>query len=153
MKIAVFSDSHGDVDVMCRAVAAWQPDLILHLGDYAADADDLQRETGIPTRRVRGNCDMASRAPDSDLFELCGVRIMMCHGHKFSVKISLDAVLNAAAFSRADVLLYGHTHAAHIERMGGLLVINPGSAGSPSHPTWVKLVLDSGRAEAELAVI
>ena len=153
LKIAVFSDSHGDVSTMERAVNIWQPDLILHLGDHASDADSLAARTGIPTRRVRGNCDLASRAPDSDLFELGGLRIMMCHGHRFGVKDSLDPLISSADFSKADILLYGHTHQSHIERIGRMLVINPGSSGTGLHTSWVKLTIADGEAAAELVSI
>ncbi|MGI6028964.1 MAG: metallophosphoesterase family protein [Candidatus Heteroscillospira sp.] len=153
MKIAVFSDSHGDVDTMLSAVRAWQPDLILHLGDHALDAEELAGECGISVRRVRGNCDLASRAPDSDMFELEGVRILMCHGHRHRVKLGLDAMLNAAYFSHADVVLYGHTHVSDLQHHGDMLVINPGSVGTGSHPSWAKLELDGGEIQAEIVPI
>ena len=34
MKILVFSDSHGRIDVMRSIAVKENPDLILHLGDY-----------------------------------------------------------------------------------------------------------------------
>ena len=153
MKIAVFSDSHGDVQAMVRAVRGYGPDLVLHLGDHAADAEELAAECGVAIRRVRGNCDLASRAPDSDLFELAGVRILMCHGHRHRVKLTLDALLNAAHFSRADVVLYGHTHIADLQHEGQMLVLNPGSIGTGSHPSWAKLELEDGTARAEIVRI
>ena len=153
MKIAVFSDSHGDVDTMCQAVRGYAPDLILHLGDHALDGEELAAECGIQLRRVRGNCDLASRAPDSDLFELEGVRILMCHGHRHRVKLSLDSLLNAGHFSRADVVLYGHTHIADLQHVGDMLVLNPGSCGTGSHPSWAKLELHDGDVHSEIVYI
>ena len=37
MKIAVFSDTHGNTGKMLRAVEALRPDAIVHLGDYERD--------------------------------------------------------------------------------------------------------------------
>ena len=150
MKIAVFSDSHGSLDEMLCAVRVWQPDLILHLGDHALDAQELRTECGVPVRCVKGNCDLGSAVPASNMFVLDGVRIMMCHGHLHRVKITLDSLLNAGHFSRADVVLYGHTHAAHLERVENMLVINPGSIGCARRKSWAKLEINDGKASAEI---
>jgi len=149
----VFSDSHGSLEEMLHAVRVWQPDLILHLGDHALDAQELQTECGVPVRYVKGNCDLGSPAPASNMFELDGVRIMMCHGHLHRVKMTLDSLLNAAHFSRADVVLYGHTHVAHLEETAGMLVINPGSVGSSRRRSWAKLETHDGKASAEVVYI
>lgn len=153
MKIAVFSDSHGSIDPMLRAVRAFAPDMILHLGDHASDAQSLQVECAIQVKAVRGNCDLGSFAPQSDFFEMGGLRTLMCHGHLHRVKLSLDSLLNAAHFSRADIVLYGHTHVPHIERIGSMLVINPGSVGTGSHPTWAKLIIEDKKASAEIVQV
>ena len=41
MRIVVFSDSHGSVEPMLHAVREEKPDLVLHLGDHARDAEAL----------------------------------------------------------------------------------------------------------------
>ncbi|MGE4353003.1 MAG: metallophosphoesterase [Oscillospiraceae bacterium] len=150
MKIAVFSDSHGDISAMLAAVRSFSPDLILHLGDHTGDADELTAETGIPVRRVRGNCDFATTAPLSDMFELSGRRILMCHGHRHQVKLGLDSLLNAAHFSHADIVLYGHTHQAYLAHVGNMLILNPGSIGSGTHRSWAKLTIENEKTDAEI---
>ena len=45
------------------------------------------------------------------------------------MKYTLDALLNAAYFAGADIVLFGHTHRALSETMQGLYVVNPGTAG------------------------
>ena len=153
MKIAVFSDSHGDISSMLAAVRSFSPDMIFHLGDHAKDADELTIQTGIQVRRVRGNCDFGSTAPESDMFVLAGRRILMCHGHRHKVKISLDCLLDAAIFSRADIVLYGHTHTAHLEHEGNMLLLNPGSIGSGSHRSWAKLIIDDEKVTAKITLV
>jgi hypothetical protein len=51
----------------------------------------------------------------------------MAHGHLFASKGRKEALLHA--FPRANFVLYGHTHQAHLEQIGQVTVINPGSAG------------------------
>ena len=58
MLIAVFADSHGELDGMCAAIDGHRPDMVLHLGDYARDAESLEKYyPGLDIRYVRGNCD------------------------------------------------------------------------------------------------
>jgi predicted phosphodiesterase len=51
------------------------------------------------------------------------------------------------------VLVYGHTHRQLITRAEGRLVINPGAAGPRRFnllPSVAKLVIENGRADAEI---
>ena len=85
MNILVFSDSHGDVDVMEALTARWQPDQVLHLGDHFSDMVKLHlRFPEIPMQGVRGNCD-APGSPERIRLTLGGTRILMVHGHRQGV--------------------------------------------------------------------
>ena len=62
MKIAVFSDTHGSSRGMIKAVAEYEPDQIIHLGDGMRDTEALEAEFPmIPVCRVAGNCDYDSQ--------------------------------------------------------------------------------------------
>ncbi len=140
MRVAVFSDSHGRTDKMIHALQNWQPDLIIHLGDYARDAEYLKKAfPQTPVRAVRGNRDIGSSEPERECFFIGPVKVFITHGHIYGVKRSLDALLNAAYFSGARVALYGHTHVADCRRLGGILVLNPGSAGKGIKPSYARL--------------
>jgi len=131
MLIAVFSDTHGHTGPMHRAILRHRPDMVLHLGDHARDAEELaELFPGLDVRSVRGNCDLACPAPESLQFEAEGVSIFMTHGHRYSVKFTLDSLLNAAHFSGAKLALFGHTHCAEYRNYGDLALLNPGSAGT-----------------------
>ena len=131
MRIVVFSDSHGSVEPMLHAVREEKPDLVLHLGDHARDAEALQRELpGLDIRFVRGNCDWSSDAEEVLTPVADGVRIFMTHGHRYGVKYTLDSLANAAHFSGASLALFGHTHQSEYRRMGDVTLFNPGAAGS-----------------------
>ena len=71
MKLLVFSDSHGNIEHMRRAVEQEKPDQILHLGDVMRDAVELSRSyPNIPLELVPGNCDYAIRG---GLVPTCGI--------------------------------------------------------------------------------
>ena len=42
MRVIVLSDSHGRFDLLKRAAQQYPADLVIHLGDHAADAVRLQ---------------------------------------------------------------------------------------------------------------
>ena len=132
MLIAVFSDTHGNTEPMCAAVEKYKPDMVLHLGDHVRDAEELERRfPGLDVRRVKGNCDTwdTSGAPEHLQFAAEGVEIYMVHGHRQSVKTTLDALANTVHFSGAKLGLFGHTHQSEYKVMGGVTLFNPGSAG------------------------
>ena len=140
MRLAVFSDSHGFCASMISAVRAYGPDMILHLGDYSRDAEELIKEfPSTPVKAVKGNCDFASQYPENELFSVEDKTIFMTHGHKYNVKFTLDSMLNSAHFAGADIVLFGHTHKALVLEAAGMRVMNPGTAGTGREPSWAKL--------------
>ena len=147
MNILVISDSHGKRDRI-EAIIGRQirrPDAIIFLGDGLSDIDFCDT-TGIALYKVRGNCDSIflndmADAPDEQIVNLDGIRIMMTHGHNYGVKSTLTPLISAAAKNKADVLLFGHTHEGFemtlmpdndlgIKIEKPLHIMNPGSLGS-----------------------
>lgn len=144
MKIVVFSDSHGEVDAMEQVVRRERPYLVLHLGDLCRDFEELQRR--LPTQvmqNVCGNCDGFTETPDQRLLRVEGRRILMMHGHRYGVKQSCGAAVFAAQEAGADILLFGHTHAALCEDLDGLWVMNPGSCRG-YHASYGVISLEKG---------
>lgn len=130
MKILVASDSHGNTAPLLDAVFDVSPQLLLHLGDYERDCNELRAVfPRLMVRACRGNGDFRTMEPDNDEFVIENKRFFMTHGHLYGVKTGLDAVLNAGISRGADVLLFGHTHRAYQEVFDGMLVVNPGSIG------------------------
>ena len=149
MKCIVFSDSHGDSQALLRAVAVTGPDMIIHLGDGVRDCAVLINNfPQIPLRRIRGNCDFASKEPLTDEFVVNGKRVFMAHGHSYNVKCTTTAIVNAAVSRDADILLFGHTHVPWEENYEGLHIINPGSIGTGAH-TYGVLTIENGYVNYE----
>lgn len=153
MKIAVFSDTHGSVARMLRAARELRPDAVVHLGDYERDADCLEREyPEIPLYRVCGNCDMAPRSPQELVAEFGPVRALLCHGHRYSVDWGrLDSMVYAAQEKGCKLVLYGHTHRAENTEIGGVKLVNPGTAGLGSARSFALVtVFENGGVAAEI---
>ena len=152
MILAVFSDTHGNTAGMLSAVRRMRPDVLVHLGDNLRDSAELAREfPELPLHAVPGNCDFAAREPDPDIFFAGPVKVFATHGNRYSVKLGLDGLLNAAHFSGAGLVLYGHTHIARVDYYGGMTVVNPGSSGLGTKPTFALIeVTDEGRVAARI---
>ena len=152
MNVAVFSDTHTNTARMVKAVRQSQPDVIIHLGDHDRDAEILRREfPGIPLYVVQGNCDFASLSRMKDIVPLGPVKAFITHGHLYNVKWSLDSLVYAAQEAGAQIALYGHTHVPEHREIGGVKVINPGTAGAGQKLTWAWLqVFDNGGIACEI---
>jgi hypothetical protein len=127
---------------------------ILHAGDIAC-AEVLERLAEIaPVYAVRGNVD----PPDLDLplhriVTLGAFRIALAHGDRGPGATTPERARRAFAPEEADVVVFGHSHQALIEREpAGRLLVNPGSPTQPRGrpPTFVVLDLDGPRPQARL---
>ena len=150
MKFIVFSDSHGDVDHMIRAVRLENPALCFFLGDGEYDLTRLQRRfPSLPVNAVRGNCDLRSNLPRALTCAAGGVRIFATHGHLFGVKHDpiYRELCEAALAENADVVLFGHTHEPFRDRTMGMELLNPGSIGPTTRPSYGLILLDGDRVE------
>ena len=150
MKFIVFSDSHGDVDHMIRAVRLENPALCFFLGDGEYDLTRLQRRfPSLPVNAVRGNCDLRSTLPRALTCAAGGVRIFATHGHLYGVKHDpiYRELCEAALAEDADVVLFGHTHEPFRDRTMGMELLNPGSIGPTTRPSYGLILLDGDRIE------
>lgn len=138
MKWLVFSDSHGKLDYMKKAVEQEKPDRILHLGDVSRDAEQLQALfPAIPLESVRGNCDgWYGDAPEEKELSFLGQKVWMCHGHEYHVKLGIGALTAEARSKEAAVVLFGHTHEPLCFREGPMWVMNPGTVSGFPRATY-----------------
>lgn len=153
MKVAVFSDTHGVTSPMVRAVKQVRPDALVHLGDFERDARVLLQEfPELPLYRVCGNCDYSPSAPACLTVQLGPVTAFLTHGHLYHVDFGrVDSLVYAAQEAGAQLALYGHTHTPLHEDVGGVKVLNPGTAGKGRALTWALLeIFDNGGIAAEI---
>jgi len=154
MKLGIMADSHDNLPLIDRAVAAFEAkgcEMVIHCGDYVAPfaVAGLLKFSGRVVG-VLGNNDgevagIQKKCPDivaaPHVFEVAGRRVRVTHD-----------IADAGDTSDVDVVLCGHSHEAAIEP-GSPLTINPGETGGwlGNRPTVV--VLDTDTLEAELVNI
>ncbi|MBQ8304051.1 MAG: metallophosphoesterase [Clostridia bacterium] len=133
MRILVFSDSHGNVSALRRALAAQpQASHVFFLGDCLRDIEALEDEFRDKIfHKVSGNCDFGALNPSTAMENLNGTLIFYSHGHPYYVKQSTVPFLQAAEKRGAKIALFGHTHSSLIKYENGVYLVNPGSVSMP----------------------
>ncbi len=135
-RIAAFSDSHGNLELLERAIAqAYEDgrvDELIFLGDGVREWEKATvhlpaQYPQASTRHVLGNNDMGCMGMEDILFEINNVRIYACHGHWIGVKTSLARLMYKAMQHQAKIAFYGHTHVAAIDEANGVTMVCPGS--------------------------
>lgn len=121
-RIGIISDTHGLLRPEAER-ALTGVDHIIHAGDIGRPeiVDALRRIA--PVTAVRGNVDSGAWArdyPDTNLVRLAGKSIYVLHDLK---------TLKADPGAGIDVIVSGHSHVPKIDTVGGVLYLNPGSAG------------------------
>jgi len=152
---AVFSDTHTNTARMVAAARALQADVLIHLGDHDRDAEALRRQfPETPLYIVCGNCDFAPSAPEKAVVELGAVKAFLTHGHLYNVRWSVDSLVYAAQEAGAKLALFGHTHEPMNVEIGGVQVLNPGTAGKGRSLTCGLItVFDNGGIACEIREI
>ncbi len=131
MRLGIISDTHGllrpEVFDVFREV-----DHILHGGDVGKWEVMIELQAIAPVTAVYGNVDppeIRARLPQVAVAELDGFAIVVTHGDQFGHPT--PETLHAA-FPRAEIIVYGHTHRPLLELVDKTVtVMNPGGAGRP----------------------
>ncbi len=154
-------------------------DLILHAGDVDDPVALAPLRAIAPVHAVRGNVHLqdfsngGATLPAVVELQLAGQRIVLTHGHHpglpgfclkcLSVIAQRLGLTDNGQFNRriahrlawlypeADIVVFGHTHRAHVERVGHTLLVNPGAVCPTrgEQPTVARMRLGAGRPEIE----
>ena len=150
-EIGLIADTHGLLRAEVHEALAGVS-MILHAGDVGGQ--DILDELAViaPVRAVLGNTDApwVLALPTEQTVVVGGVRIHVSHGHEVG-RPSGERL--AAKYPGFDVIVYGHSHVQKVERVGEVLVVNPGAAGQRRfdlHPSVARLRVADGRAEVVL---
>jgi uncharacterized protein len=123
LRVGVISDTHGLLRPEATATLAGC-DHIVHGGDIGS-REILARLAVIgPVTAVRGNNDRepwAASLPETQLLQLGGVTIFVIH--------NLEQLKARGCPAGVRVVVSGHSHKPIIREQGGVLYVNPGSAG------------------------
>ena len=154
MLVGVISDTHGYLHPdMPRLLSGVEH--ILHAGDIGDDAIIQELGKLAPITVVRGNNDRTgpeSLYPEEVDFDLNGHRFYLTHQVK-PPKRPTTAAMRPYVEKGIDVVVYGHSHIAFNELIGGVLFFNPGAAGKrrfKTVPSIGLLELSEGRIDGTI---
>jgi len=136
MRLGVISDTHGHVELTrpaVRMLESLEVDAVLHCGDIGS-IEVVELFNGWPAHFVFGNCDDNTEAfalaieraghTCHGLFgelDFDGVKVALLHSHE---RRRFRDVIES---SKYQLVCYGHTHVAAIDRHGATTVLNPGA--------------------------
>lgn len=129
MRIGLISDTHGRLrnEVFDRFEGV---DRILHAGDIGPPGLLVELQAIAPVTAVYGNTDghdIRAGVPKVADLELAGYPVVVLHGDQLGSPTPEGL---RRAHPDARVIVYGHTHRPLVDESGGVLVVNPGSAGA-----------------------
>lgn len=117
-KILVISDTHGQIREELLEFLN-ECDYIIHAGDFD-NINTFHFFSGYKnTFFVRGNNDFSINIPDTNEFEIDGVKFFLIH----------DISDLCGQKPKVDVVVFGHSHKFYNDTKDGVLYINPGSIG------------------------
>ncbi len=135
-RLGIVSDTHGHLQYTQNAIRmleSLEVDRVLHCGDIGT-AEVVKQFAPWPTYFVFGNCDYdheSLRQAITAQGSICcdefasltidGVRIALLHSHD---RQRFQHALNSGEY---DLVCYGHTHVAAVDRHGETVAVNPGA--------------------------
>jgi putative phosphoesterase len=159
-RFGLTADTHDDLvdwpSILASLKVAWgEVDGILHCGDLTSAAA-LQGLSAIaPTYATRSDGDPPAEPPTlSD-----GPRVLNLGGRRVGLTFNLpDEAMSTEGAARlfggpVAACIYGGTHEARLEEIGGVLFVNPGSPSLAKKRTAAVLTADASRVSAEIVDI
>ena len=163
MKIAIISDTHGNIANFKKAVNWLNKNnisLILHCGDISTPEtlEEIAKNFKGKIHYVFGNADnnqdairkTAKENPNIILYDQSGeikignIKISFCHFPKLAREL--------ASTGRYNFVFYGHTHQPWEEELNGCRLINPGNLSNMLYKASFA-VYDTKTEKLELKII
>jgi len=147
-------DAFRGVDLILHAGDIWIPSVLDELGSVAQvmsawGDDDMEADLGGDSRMMTGTS-----------LSLDGITLWLMHVKpRYGLLNPREKTYSPGSNNEdppepPDVVVFGHTHYATIERYQGILLVNPGSATVPNYVpklgTVALLTIDSGEVDARL---
>ncbi len=146
-RILIVGDTHGRNDDLKKLLKRMEtPDLLIHTGDMECDPEKIEKMADCEVAWVTGNCDFGANFVRDRELTIGKHKILLTHGHKYSVSVMYDILIEEAQKRGADIAIFGHTHKPLIQQDAGLYLINPGSLTYPRQdsrkPTFIMMEID-----------
>jgi putative phosphoesterase len=121
--VGVLSDTHGLLRPEALDALAGTS-LIIHAGDVGRPEILADLRKIAPVFAVRGNIDTGHWAEQLPLW-----RTVAAAAHDFHVSHDISELSIDPVKAGASAVIFGHSHKPSIDWRGGVLYLNPGSAG------------------------
>jgi len=132
-------------------------DLILHAGDIFVDSVLEELGAIAPVLAARGDDDYPIRDKRMDEVQnltLEGLNVYVIHSSQYFARDLIEHPEKHNLEKSPDVVVFGHTHRDVVKKVGGSLLVNPGSATFPYYQlrlgTVGLLTIKAGEAEARI---
>ena len=124
MRVGLVSDTHGRFDAALPGLFQGC-DLVVHAGDVVGQEILHQLGAIAPVEAVRGNCDtgaLGAGLQEQRVLRLDGLTALVVHDARNADQAVASAI--------AQLVIHGHSHVPGAGLKGGVLFVNPGSAGT-----------------------
>ncbi len=101
--------------------------LILCTGDLIDPRVLDELKTYAEVKAVKGNMDYVD-LPEELVFEVQGIKFGLFHGRGIHPRGDREKLAQKALEMGVQVLVSGHTHRLMVEKVGNIVLLNPGSA-------------------------
>jgi len=148
--VGLIADTHGLLRPEVVTVFAGV-DLIVHAGDVGGHDVMTKLAAIAPVEAVSGNVDDRHdpMLPRHRSIPLGAIVLHVSHGDEVGQP---TPELLLARYD-ADVIVFGHSHRALVQRVGTRLVVNPGAAGPRRfklRPSVARLTVAGGEVDVEI---
>lgn len=154
VRVGIISDTHGKLDKRIIEVLD-DCDIAVHAGDImCGEILKTMKKTTDKVVAVRGNNDIPAIWQDEHhdallkldheaVINLPGGDVVVLHGHQHGPKP--DHAILRRTYTRARMIIYGHSHKLVCDMDDSPWVVNPGAAGETrTHGGPSCLVLEAG---------
>ncbi|MEM4153054.1 MAG: YfcE family phosphodiesterase [Candidatus Pacearchaeota archaeon] len=149
MKIGIIGDTHDNIPNIKKAVRIFKRkkvSLVIHTGDIISPKT-VEFFKGLNMVFVQGNCDgdveklKEKIAEIGGKFFIGGFGEMEFGGKKFALTHK-PTVVETILGAKYNFIIHSHTHEKKIEKIGNVIVINPGShyLGDPKSQNCIVIV-------------
>lgn len=130
MKVLIVSDSHMRLEKLISIYEAEKPSVVICAGDHSKDCQELSYiKEDAKYYIVKGNCDLYDYNFNDILeFDLYNYKFFLTHGHIQGVKRGYSKLKYEGSNSKANIVIFGHTHIPYYEVEEGIHYFNPGAA-------------------------
>ena len=128
IRVGVISDTHDYLDPQVAEYFAGV-NHIFHAGDIGLPWLLLQLQLIAPVTAVLGNNDNAPDLKEMEIVSLANRKFLVLHA--VDPKCPSERLKRRIIQENPDVVIFGHTHKHHCQRIGQTLFFNPGYAGKP----------------------